>query len=442
VGDAFNITPGSAALSAAQEAFKQRLLVTLASDYNTGSIVQYPASVAATGTEEPVAPNLYGQVIGTSTVDENPQDFALSTAKVPLSTEGSLLTFLFDTLTNEAFASLNMQYQVSHIEHDITAAAGPDEFSSSSWLTLITNDAEAWPVGNSMAVGETSIPVPLRAYPTPPTLAQQQALQGSSARPQPVADKVTLASQRLWHYACQYQQAYIAQDTIGANIQFNTPLSQQQRFSLSKSEPDLFDWLARFSFEYPLMQADLATIPTAKPNDPVALYAMKRFAELVWGAAFGMAEMPPQPPPPPADGPWAQWVSGNEGSSSSDVLRGTPLTQYQYSYQIEEQTPLEETASIQLTADDPSYPDPDIELQLDSGSVTGDATSSSFNGSVGLSAADGSYVGSMVLFTSGMLTGLSSEITAYTGATRNIVVSPAFSQAPAAGDGFVIQILL
>jgi hypothetical protein len=442
VGDGFSITPGSESLSEAQEAFKQRLLVTLSSDYNAGSIVQYPASVTATGTEEPVPPNLYGQVIGSSTVQGDTPDFALSTAKVPLSTQGSLLTFLFDSFTNEASASLDMQYQVSHIEHDISSAAGPDEFASSSWLTLITNESAAWPVGNSMPVGEASIPVPLRAYPTPPSLLQQQALQGPSARPQPADDTVTLASQRLWHYACQYQQGYIAQDTIGANIMFNIPVSQQQRLSLSVAEPDLFDWLARFSFEYPLMQADLATIPTAKPNDPIATYAMKRFAELVWGAAFGSAPMPPSPPPPPEDGPWALWVAGGQGSSLADALGGTPLTQYQYSYQIEEQTPLEQSAGITLIADDVSYPYPDIELQLDTGSVAGNPATGSFDGDTGLSDEDGSYVGSTLTFTSGMLTGLSSEITAYTGASRNIVVSPAFSQAPAIGDAFAIQILL
>ena len=441
-GDGFSITPGSSALSAAQGAFKQRLLVTLASDYNAGSIVQYPASVATTGAEEAVPPNLYGQMIGTSSIKGTTQDFSLSTAKVPLSTEGSLLTFLFDSLTNEANASLDMQYHVTHIERDISATSGPDEFTSSSWLTLITNDAAGWPVGNSMPVGDAAIPVPLRAYPTPPALLQQQALQGPSEHQASADDTVTLASQRLWHYSYRYQQAYVPQDTIGANIQFNVPLSQQQNARLMVTEPDLFDWLARFSYEYLLMQADLAKIPTAAPNDSTALYAMKRFAELIWGTAFGMAPMPPSPPPPPASGPWAQWVAGGKSPLLGAALGGTPLTQYQYGYQIEEETPQQNAAGITLIADDPSYPYPDIEIQLDAGSVSGNAAEGSFDGDVGLSSADGSYVGSTLTFISGTLTRLASEITGYTGASRNIVVSPPFSLAPGVGDAFVIQILL
>lgn len=441
-GDAFRIDPGSAALSAAQEAFKQRLLVTLSSNYNVSSVVQYPVSVSTTGTEEPVAPNLYGQIINAAGGSSR-QDVALSTAKIALSTPGSLLTFLFDSsVAAQASAQVNMQYQVTHVEHEIAESGRIEGYTSSSWLTLITSPLGTWPAGNSMPVGETSIPIPLRAYPTPPSLLQQAAVPGPSEEPVAPEPSATLASQRLWRYECQYQQMYIAQDTVGSNILFNVPPAQQPRARLMASEPDLFDWLARFSYEYPLIQSGLAKIPAAPHGDPVATFAMQRFAELVWGAAFGtpLTAPVPQPPPPYTNGPWARWVTGGAASPLLGAM-AQQLTQYQYSYQIEE-NPADGNASIELIAGNSSYPFPDIKIEIASDTVTGNVSTTGFNGGNGLSSVDDSYVGSSVTFTRGLLTGQSSVITAYTGASRTISISPALSQTPSVNDTFVINTLV
>src|SRR5262249_39434301 len=155
VGDTFQIVASADALTAAQEAFTQRLLVTLGSDYNVSTIAQYLAEVTAKGVEEPVAPNLYGQLAGQSTAaagDTTP-DYGLSTAKIALKPATSLLTFLFDSNVNtQAAVPLSLQYQVTHVEHDISASSELGGFTSSSWLTLMTNKAAPWPAGNSMTV--------------------------------------------------------------------------------------------------------------------------------------------------------------------------------------------------------------------------------------------------------------------------------------------------
>ncbi|MGH9764777.1 MAG: hypothetical protein ACREAC_28410, partial [Blastocatellia bacterium] len=65
-------------------------------------------------------------------------------------------------------------------------------------------------------------------------------------------------------------------------------------------------------------------------------------------------------------------------------------------------------------------------------------SSTSFKGSDGLSTEDGFYIGSRITFTTGTLAGQTRSISAYTGSTKQITVSQAFTQAPANGDAFTI----
>jgi hypothetical protein len=510
----------STALQAAQETFKQRLLVSLASDYDIDTIVQYSATVTTKGTEETVPPNLYGQVIeqeiigivsndtpptassfdasaglsatdgfyvgsmlsftsgalagnsseivdyvgATRAITVDPvftaapaagdefmivqPDFSLSTAKLPLSTEESLLTFLFDTkIDAQASVPLDMQYKVTHIEHDISSSS-EDGYTSSSWLTLITSDTDAatgepvsWPVGNVMPVGEANIPVPLRAYPTPPTLAAQNAIAGASEIASNNGSS-SLMAQRKWHYECQYQQLYIAQDTVGSSVEFNV---SQSSMAMAMADPlgnDLFYWLARFSVEYPQMAADLSGIAAAPPA--TAYYAIQRFADLVWGAAYDLMAAPPapQPPPDPSGGPWAQWVNAGESLGAARAARAyQALSQYGYKYHVEQSDPTISLQHITLTYDlspntggYPFYGSPIAQ------SIVSDAnpTAASFTGGSSLSSSDGAYVGCVLSFTTGALAGQSSAISVYAGASRTIEVAPPFSQAPANGDAFSI----
>jgi hypothetical protein len=515
-----NSSVSATALQAAQEAFKQRLLVSLASDYDIDTIVQYLATVTTKGTEEQVPPNLYGQVIeqeingsvssatpptassfdasaglsatngfyagstltftsgaligqsskiityvgATRAITVDPPyaaapaandefkivqpDFSLSTAKVALSTEESLLTFLFDTgIDAEASVPLEMQYKVTHIEHDISASS-EDGYTSSSWLTLITSDTDpatgeqmSWPAGNVMTVGEANIPVPLRAYPTPPTLTNQNAIAGASE----IASgdgSGSLMSQRKWHYECQYQQQYIAQDTVGSIVEFNVPLSSSLAAFAEVQGNDLFYWLARFSVEYPQMAADISGIATAPPA--TAYYAIQRFADLVWGAAYDLTAAPPAPAPPPdpSSGPWALWVNAGQ-FAAADLAAGAfeALSQYEYKYHIEQSDPTISAQSIKLICDlsantgGYSYYSSPIAQSAVSGT---NPTAASFTGGADLQSDDDVYDGCVLSFTTGALAGAASAITGYTGASRTIQVAPPFAQAPATGDQFSI----
>lgn len=510
------------ALQAAQDAFKQRLLVSLASDYDIDTIVQYTATVTTKGVEETVPPNLYGQVIeeeivgavsstppptassfdasgglsatdgfyvgstlvftggslagqssgiidyvgSTRTITVDPAfsappaatdafeivqpDFNLSTAKLPLSTAESLITFLFDTkVDTQASVALDMQYKVTHIEHDISSQS-VDGYTSSSWLTLITSNTDpatgepaAWPGGNVMPVGEANIPVPLRAYPTPPTLTSQNAIAGASETATGNGSDSLLA-QRKWHYECQYQQLYIAQDTVGTSVEFNVPQSSGLAAFAEIPGHDLFYWLARFSVEYPQMAADVAAIQNAQPGNATAYYAIQRFADLVWGAAYDLTPAPPapEPPPDPSSGPWALWVNdGNSVSAARSAIAFQTLSQYEYKYHVEQSDPTISRQEIKLTYDlSPNAGDYSFYQSPVAQSTVSDAspTASGFTGGAGLSAEDGAYTGCVLSFTTGALAGQASAITSYTGASRTIEVAPAFAQAPANGDQFSI----
>ncbi|MGH9762388.1 MAG: hypothetical protein ACREAC_16315, partial [Blastocatellia bacterium] len=341
-------------------------------------------------------------------------NFALSTSKVSLDPKGGMITFLFDSaLVAQAAIPLDMQFKVTHIEHDISEHSQFGGFTSSSWLTLLTSKTEEWPKGNFLTVGRDDIPVPLRAYPTPPSLLSQNALSGPRLLQQPENDTATLASQRLWHYTYQYQQGYVAQDTVGADIIYNQPQNQNLA-AFAAGQPDLFDWLARFTFEYPQMQPDLAKLAT-DPTDPSLPYAIHRFAQLIWGAAFGLLGMPSggtvPPLPPPDQGIWALWVLGGQTSQNNLLRSGvdqSSLTRREDAYQVLEINPLNTgSSSIVMIAEDANAPFPEIAIQIVRSTVTGTPADNSFQSGPELVQQSGAYVGNALTFTTGVFTGQS-----------------------------------
>jgi hypothetical protein len=85
----------------------------------------------------------------------------------------------------------------------------------------------------------------------------------------------------------------------------------------------------------------------------------------------------------------------------------------------------------------------DLALGQIAGSVNDTApTAAGFKGNSGLSATDSFYsansADSVLVFTSGVLSGLARKITGYTGSTRALAFAKAWPVAPANGDSFVI----
>src|SRR6185369_7230357 len=71
--------------------------------------------------------------------------------------------------------TIDLWYQINAIEHEIHPVKGIDGYLASSWLSFVLPDSLDKPGDRKILVplGEQMIPVPLRAYPTPPSLSDQ-----------------------------------------------------------------------------------------------------------------------------------------------------------------------------------------------------------------------------------------------------------------------------
>ena len=157
---------GGVALSDAQEAVRQQLLVNLSSGYATNAVIWSPFSVTGpTGFASP--PRLSGTPVdvGGSPTGPTGGAFGLSTAKVPLQAQ-SAASFLFNVqaAAEHKYVPLDLDYVVSEVEHDIHDVPGITGYQASSWLTLIlpdrpTDGSTIGPVGATSVHLDTRIGV-------------------------------------------------------------------------------------------------------------------------------------------------------------------------------------------------------------------------------------------------------------------------------------------
>ena len=99
--------------------------------------------------------------------------FTLSSAKLTLVHDGEpTLTFLLDTSSNTEYSnlSLDLAYQVTEVEYNLTSVAWASGYQASNWLTFVLPDAA------HSNIGMVDVPVPLRAFPSPPIMKTQTAI--------------------------------------------------------------------------------------------------------------------------------------------------------------------------------------------------------------------------------------------------------------------------
>jgi len=196
-----------------------------------------------------------------------------------------LLTFTFaarQTSRQSSFA-LPFSYAPTHIEHEISAVPEIQGFEASSWLQFVNSPAPILSTGGDPVIN-VNIPIPLRAYPTPPTLLQQAFLAAASSSD----PSTTLEKAKEWTFRFLYSQAHAAQDRIDAVVRLNVPQTQFKA-ALTETEPDLFVMLARINHVLTQIQSvwaqDLLAVnvdtPTDSPQFVRAQNAMAAFAKLV-----------------------------------------------------------------------------------------------------------------------------------------------------------------
>lgn len=207
-------------------------------------------------------------------------DIALSTTKVSLGRVGSQqglappLNFLFSIKHPRQYRKLflSLNYVINEIEFGIRNVPGTDGYQASSWLTLVLplGSGEGADVGVKTQMSQVQIPIPLRAYPVPPTLLAQSGLASEVTTP-PVTPEEAIAQGKSWDYRIDFQSTNAAQDSNHVQVRFNSGPKSQQLSALSPSRLQaVFGALAEFIDAAPSLTTDLAQLLRV-PNQTAAI---------------------------------------------------------------------------------------------------------------------------------------------------------------------------
>ena len=240
--------------STAATQFRESLLVALGNDYATSSIVQAPATVVLNGAfeagqQEP--PQLFGGVS-----PEDPKDlttlkqFTISNAALEANpADPAYLTFLAGAVhpTDKADLCLRFSYDMGFIQHYFEESEEAFDYTPSSWLRFVlpsTDPNGTTPPALNVPMGQLDIPIPLRAYPSPPRLIQQLSI---ASNPQPASIEDALK----WNYTLTVQRPVAAQDDLHIEVEFNAVENGLK--AKAGTGGTLFEALAQFNKQYPLI---------------------------------------------------------------------------------------------------------------------------------------------------------------------------------------------
>lgn len=285
-------TPDGNNMKAAKERLEQQLLIRLSDAYSIDTVLQFDVDVKSpyqgTGV---MAPNLFGKVLDpsdTSTPDQ--KAYAFSTTRFSLQQSAdpqrSYLSILFNTkkenlkAEDSSYFPINLNYEINSIEHDISGVTGIPDYKSSSWLSFILPFSH-----ENTGLGDLKIPIPLRAYPTSPSLTAQGYIahcpQFNQQAMLSLHDEDKLPVAKAWDYEYSYDYLRAQQDTIYTDILLNIKQNALNAgLFKDDTDPDLFAALLQFSNAYPAIQADLNRYLLDQSNPQFALSAMKSFAWL------------------------------------------------------------------------------------------------------------------------------------------------------------------
>jgi LysM repeat protein len=262
--------PDNSCISNAQEVFRQQLLIQLSNTYSIDAIVQNPVAISSPYTNSnvqpqnkgPYNPMLYGQMFGSDGAavaarlnandNSDPSDeYSLSTAKIPMGNGKSWLNYVFcakEAAKSSSYQFGNMACQVSHIEHQIQDVTGIKGYKASSWLNFVV----ALDASFGQA-GPVNIPIPLRSYPTPPSIITQQSLYSANGQ---LPAYTTMETAKQWDFNFVYKQQEAAQDIINVQVEFNLDQQGLLKGQGGNGQSQLPEALAQFISVYPAIRQD------------------------------------------------------------------------------------------------------------------------------------------------------------------------------------------
>jgi hypothetical protein len=314
VVNVFETSGSPEGLADAREQLRQQLLVKLTAAFTVDVVMQYPVTVTNSqyAADDPFAPRLFGKPITynpedpTAVEKKNAFSFSTGTFSLAKRSTGTRLTFSFDTNTEQQgkggtqlddVFTIDLYHQINALEHEIHPVEGIEGYLASSWLTFVLPGTIDTPGEQPTLVplGEQTIPVPLRAYPTPPSLSEQNFIPlvkqfvGEGEEVETEGEELLLQA-RAWKYVCQYEYVGAAHDKILASIKLNVPASEVVQAQFSDADnPDLFAALVQFTYAYPGIAKDLDEVLLTGGNTRTAFNAISSFAWLAQRAANAWA---------------------------------------------------------------------------------------------------------------------------------------------------------
>jgi hypothetical protein len=248
--------------AAAVDKLEQALLRQLSNANTLTCVAVFPVTDAHYAPAQPpdvvAAPRLFGQPGGVLNGGKpaGNDNFALSTAKIPLNATGSDSTLAFlassRSAETEAYVELKLSYALTHVEHDIRNVPGIKLYEQSRWITFLTGPYQTPitpPLGDYF-----SIPVALRALPVPATVVAQ-----SGTPTYPDSANATSAQLKIWNYSFSYLLNQAAQDSVIAEVVFNLDAGTLANAFVASPSDTLFNKLAQFVAIYPAVARDLET---------------------------------------------------------------------------------------------------------------------------------------------------------------------------------------
>ena len=267
-----------AALASMKEKWYQALLEQLSNAYRYTVATYIPTELKG-GDKLANSANFFGGIKEMSPHDSQ-APYSLSTAKLPLvkgqaSSENGIC-FLFEcnhAAQHKNYTFNDLQYTISHIEVDESVA-------SSGWLSLVLpmKDSANPKVGAIGSIKKTVLPVPLRAYPTPPSILGL----GYDYK----ADSKTLKEAMQLDFNFTYRHPAAAQDKLHASMEFSntTPVTNVDP-NIYKTGSTLDLSLAAFIQSYPAIHSDLkqnlTKVTVNSPDKKSIQYALDAFILLV-----------------------------------------------------------------------------------------------------------------------------------------------------------------
>src|SRR6185369_13947795 len=168
---------------------------------------------------------------------------------------------------------LSLKYVINEMEFGIVNVPNTDGYQASSWLTFVLpiGSGEGADVGVKTEMGQVQIPIPLRAYPVPPTLVAQSGLATTATNP-PVTPEEAIAQGKSWDYRLDFQSTNAAQDSNHVQVSFNSfGATGPSSLALSpKRVQAVFGALAEYIDASASLSADLALL-LRQPNQTAAI---------------------------------------------------------------------------------------------------------------------------------------------------------------------------